>query len=117
MLNVERAHVGNTYLRHQKRNRQSTLVIYKRGNTDGWLITKETEHFLIWEMQMEAKISCLTLLQHNLYRKEHKSWLYSLTNCEKVNISELPHTAPQPAPWSNSHLISISLPSLLSKGD
>lgn len=62
MLNIERAHVDSTHLRHQKRNRQSTLMIYKRGYTDGWLITKETEHFLIWEMQMEAKMSCFSFI-------------------------------------------------------
>lgn len=56
MLNVERALADNTHLRHQKKNRQNILMIYKRGDTNGWLITNAAEHFLIWEMQMEAKI-------------------------------------------------------------
>ena len=30
----------------------------------------------------------LALLQYNTNRKEHKLWLYSLMNYEKVNISE-----------------------------
>lgn len=60
MLDIERALVDTTHLRHQKKNRQSTLMIYKKGDTNGWLITNETEHFLIWEIQMEAKVPCFS---------------------------------------------------------
>lgn len=35
MLNVERALADNTHLRHQKKNRQNILMIYKRGDTNG----------------------------------------------------------------------------------
>ena len=44
---------------------------------------------------MQTNKNILALLQHNTNRKEHRLWLYSLMNYEKVNISEY-HTPSRP---------------------
>lgn len=73
MLNVERALADNTPLRHQKKNRQSTLMIYKRGDTNGCLITNATEHFLSEKCTWKQKYLVLAFLQHTSYRKEPRA--------------------------------------------